>query len=70
MESLAIGILVLILVLGGVIFYVFLQFLAVSKENRERYEEIANQLADLDRKMTKLATPAASEKSGSPPSEP
>ena len=69
MEALAIGILVLILVLGGVIFYVFLQFLAVSKENRERYEEIANQLHDLDRKMTKLEVAPSAKTSVPPPPE-
>ncbi len=51
MEWIGIGLLAATLVLGVAVFVIFLQFLNVSRQNKERYEALA---ARMDRLVEKL----------------
>lgn len=66
MEGLAIAILIMILILGGVIFFIFLQFLGLVRENNAHYQKITGDLAALSKKIDDLAQPAGAEAKSDP----
>ncbi len=60
METLAIALLAAIIILGGAIIMIFLQFLSVSRETRGMHREIMESMGRLQRKVDDLAGKTAS----------
>lgn len=67
MEGLAIAVLMMILVVGGMIFFVFLQFLETARENHRLYEDILKETTMLNRKLDALSRPASQIFTENPP---
>ena len=61
MEALGITLLVVILILGGAVFFVFLQFLSTLRENHDLYQQILAEIEALAKKVDGLKRPAAPE---------
>lgn len=62
MEATAIILLAVIVVLGSAVFMVFLQFLAVNRENKKLYQRIMEEINALGRQVDGLSRAAGPEK--------
>ena len=56
MEGIAITLLLMILVVGGITFFLFLQFHSIAKDNQELFREINRRVMGLEEKMDKVSS--------------